>query len=151
MSLLKELGMHLTGLEKLRLMMERNRLPSLADTLGIRLVEAAEGRVVLEAAPGAAHCNAGGTVHGGFTATILDFACGFATLSRMEAGQGFTTLELKTSYHRAVPADGGSVRAVGSIVAIGRRASFAEARLTDATGRLLVSATSTLIVLAPAA
>ena len=148
MRLLKELGAELPGLEKLRAMMERNRLPTLADTLGIRLVEAAEGRVVLEAAPGAAHCNAGGSVHGGFTATMLDFACGFATMSHMQPGQGFTTLELKTSYHRAVPADGGTVRAEGTIAAIGRRASFAQARLTDAAGRLLVSATSTLIILA---
>lgn len=150
MNLLEELGPELSGLQKLRLMMERDRLPSFAPTLGVRLVEAAEGRVVLEGAPGAAHRNAGGTVHGGFIATLLDFACGFATLSRMQPGQGFTTLELKTSYHRAVPADGGTVRAEGGILAIGRRASFAEGRLTDAKGRLLASATSTLIVFPPA-
>jgi acyl-coenzyme A thioesterase PaaI-like protein len=41
----------------------------------------------------------------------------------------------------------GVVRAEGKIVSFGRRAAFAEARLTDASGRLYASATSTLLLI----
>jgi acyl-coenzyme A thioesterase PaaI-like protein len=41
------------------------------------------------------------------------------------------------------------VRAEGRIMSFGRRAAFAEAKLTDAQGRLLASATSSLLVITP--
>ena len=64
-------------------------------------------------------------------------------------GQSMTTLELKVAYHRAMTADTGPVRAEGFVVvSMGRRVAFTEARLTDAAGRLLASATSTLLVTA---
>jgi uncharacterized protein (TIGR00369 family) len=62
-------------------------------------------------------------------------------------GQTYTTLELKISYHKAMTAATGLVRAEGTIVSLGRRAAFSQARLTDAGGRLLASATSTLLVM----
>jgi len=40
----------------------------------------------------------------------------------------------------------GLVRAEGRVLSMGRRAAFAEAKLTDASGRLYASATSTLLV-----
>jgi uncharacterized protein (TIGR00369 family) len=42
--------------------------------------------------------------------------------------------------------DTGPVRAEGKVVQLGRRAAFAEGRLTDAQGRLYATATSTLLV-----
>jgi acyl-coenzyme A thioesterase PaaI-like protein len=39
------------------------------------------------------------------------------------------------------------MRAEGNVVTIGRRVAFAEARLSDASGRLHASATSTLLVI----
>jgi len=44
-------------------------------------------------------------------------------------------------------AETGLVRAEGTLVSLGRRAAFSQARLTDAAGRLLASATSTLLVM----
>ena len=41
----------------------------------------------------------------------------------------------------------GLVRAEGKIVTMGRRAAFAEARLTDRAGVLYASATSSLLVM----
>jgi acyl-coenzyme A thioesterase PaaI-like protein len=38
------------------------------------------------------------------------------------------------------------VEAVGTVTSFGRRVAFSEAQLKDATGRLLASATSTLLV-----
>jgi acyl-coenzyme A thioesterase PaaI-like protein len=42
----------------------------------------------------------------------------------------------------------GVVRAEGNVLSIGRRVAFAEAKLTDASGRLLATATSTLLMIA---
>jgi uncharacterized protein (TIGR00369 family) len=69
--------------------------------------------------------------------------------SKLAPGQGYTTLELKIAYHKAMTAKTGIVRAEGRIMSFGRRAAFAEAKLTDAQGRLLASATSSLLVITP--
>jgi uncharacterized protein (TIGR00369 family) len=85
-------------------------------------------------------------VHGGYAATLLDSAIGCAVHTKLSARQGYTTLELKIAYHRALTRDSGPVRAEGTVLSFGRRAAFAEGRLVDAQGRLCASATSTLLV-----
>jgi uncharacterized protein (TIGR00369 family) len=64
----------------------------------------------------------------------------------MKAGQGFTTLELKVAYHRALTEASGPVRAEGRIVSIGKRAAFAEGRLLDRNEHLCASATTTCLL-----
>jgi uncharacterized protein (TIGR00369 family) len=147
MNLLHEIGAHLSGLEQLRVMMESDRRPGIGETLNIRLIEVDDGRVVFEATPDIHVYNPLGTVHGGFAATMLDFACGYAVLSKMLPGQSFSTLEIKVAYHKPMTKDTGPVRAEGKIITFGRRAAFTEATLTDLDKRLYASATSSLIVL----
>ena len=136
-----------TGLEQLRALIAAGKMPGIGRTMGFDLVEVAEGRVVFEGKPGIEVYNPIGTVHGGYAATLLDSACGCAVHSRLSPSQAYSTLELKVAYHRALTAETGVVRATGTVVSIGRRAAFAEARLTDAAGKLYASATSTLIVM----
>ncbi|WP_215735531.1 PaaI family thioesterase [Geobacter grbiciae] len=145
---MNEIGPHLAGIDQLRTMMEADRRPGIGETLDIRLIEVDDGRVMFEATPDVHLYNPLGTVHGGFAATMLDFACGYAVLSKMVPGQAFTTLELKVAYHKAMTKDTGTVRAEGRIVTFGRRAAFTEARLTDMAGKLYASATSSLLVIA---
>ncbi len=114
--------------------------------LGFRAVEFDVGRAVFEGHPDERVYNPIGSVHGGYAATMLDSAVGCAVHSRLAASQGYTTLELKIAYHRALTRESGPVRAEGTVVSLGRRAAFAEGRLTDAQGRLCASATSTLLV-----
>ena len=147
MNLAAEVGHHLTGLEQLRAMIAGGRRPGIAESLNFQLVEVDEGRAVFEGTPGMHACNPINTVHGGYAATMLDSACGCAVHSRLGPGQAYTTLELKVAYHKAMTAKTGIVRAEGKIVSFGRRAAFAEARLTDAAGRLYASATSTLLLI----
>lgn len=136
----------LSGLEQLRAMIAADARPSIGRTLDFSLVEVAHGVAVFEGSPDERTYNPMGTVHGGYAATLLDSACGIATHSKLAPGQGYTTLELKVAYHRAITADTGLVRAVGSVTSFGRRVAFAEARLTDDKGRILASASSTLLV-----
>ena len=139
----------LNGLEQLRrafLGHGDDAFTGIGKTMDFRVTELEEGRVVFEGDPDERVYNPIGTVHGGFAATLLDSACGCAVHSRLDPTQGYTTLELKVAYHKAMTAETGEVFAEGRVVSVGRRAAFAEATLKDAAGRLYASATSTLLV-----
>jgi uncharacterized protein (TIGR00369 family) len=146
MDLIAESQGLLSGLELMRKMIADGRGPPIAATLQFVLAEVDKGRAVFRATPGPHAYNPIGVVHGGYAATLLDSACGVAVHSMLEPGQGYTTLELKVAYHRAITNDTGPVEAVGKVTSFGRRVAFSEAQLTDAKGRLLASATSTLLV-----
>ena len=105
-------------------------------------------RIVFAGTPGLAVYNPIGTVHGGWIAAILDSACGCAVHSGLRPGQTYTSLELKTVFHRALTADV-PVRAEGRLVQIGGRAGFAEADLRGLDGTLYATATSTCLVIQP--
>src|SRR5882757_4013305 len=70
-------------------------LNTIAQTLGYDVTEAVSGRVVITAEPGDIHLNPGGTVHGGFSATLLDSCMGLAVQSMLDKGVASTTLEFK--------------------------------------------------------
>ena len=146
MTLADELAPGVTGLEQLRAMIAAGGRPPIGETLDFSLVEAGDGTAVFAGTPGQHAYNPIGTVHGGYAATLLDSACGCAVHSKLGVSQGYTTLELKVAYHKAMTDKTGPVRAEGRVVSFGRRAAFAEARIVDAAGRLYASATSTLLV-----
>ncbi len=139
----------LDGLQQVEAMIAAGAQPSIGQTLDFALVEVSKGRAVFEGAPDARTYNPMGTVHGGYAATLLDSACGIATHSSLAAGQAYTTLELKVAYHRPMNDKTGRVRAEGKVISVGRRVAFAEATLTDSAGKLLASASSTLLVITP--
>lgn len=136
-----------SGLELARRIVAQGGRPPIGETLDFACIEVDEGRAVFEGDPQANTYNPMGTVHGGYAATLLDSACGIATVTRLAPGQSMTTLELKVSYHRAMTDRTGPVRAEGVVVSMGRRVAFVEAKLTDREGRLLASASSTLLVI----
>jgi uncharacterized protein (TIGR00369 family) len=104
------------------------------------------GMVVIHSIPGFRHYNPIGSVHGGYAATLLDSAMGLAVHSMLPAGTGYTTLEFKISFIRGMTQDTGAVRSEGRTLNVGRRTATAEARITDANGRLLAHATTTCLV-----
>jgi len=135
------------GLQQVLDLIARDMQPPIGRTLGFSLVEVDRGRAVFEGTPGEMHYNPMGGVHGGYAATLLDSACGIAVHSMLKPDQGFTTLELKVSYLRGMNDTTGPVRAEGRVVNVGRRVAFAEADIRDSEGRLMATATSTLLVL----
>jgi uncharacterized protein (TIGR00369 family) len=146
-SLVNEVGGgDLDGLSQLRALMASGRKPGILVALDFEFAEVEAGRAVFMGTPGEHAYNPIGTVHGGYAATLLDSACGCAVHSRLSASQGYTTLELKVAYHKPITKDTGRLRAEGRVLSFGRRAAFAEAKLTDAGGKLYASATSTLLV-----
>jgi uncharacterized protein (TIGR00369 family) len=149
MDVISENQGRMSGLEMLRALIASGRRPPIAETLDFDLVEVEKGRALFRGTPGMHAYNPIGVVHGGYAATLLDSACGCAVHASLDAGQSYTTLELKVAYHRALEAGTGPVEAEGKVLTMGRRVAFAEARLVDSSGRLYASATSTLLVFEP--
>jgi uncharacterized protein (TIGR00369 family) len=121
-------------------------LNTIAQTLGYDVTEAESGRVVIIAEPRDIHLNPAGTVHGGFSATLLDSCMGLAVQSTLEKGMGSTTLEFKISLVRPITTDTGEIRAEGVVLTTGRRVGTAEGRITDRNGRLLAHGTTTCLI-----
>lgn len=137
----------LSGLEFLQRIGD-GRLPGppIAALFGFRPAEVESGRAVFVGTPAARHYNPIGSVHGGYAATLLDSCMACAVHSKLKAGQGYTTVELKVNYVRQLSTDTGEVRAEGKIIHFGRQIASAEGRLTDARGRLLAHGTTTCLV-----
>lgn len=146
MNISEDSGQGVDGFGQLEAMLQGRIQAPIGHTLDFDLVELERGRVVFEGRPTRAVYNPIGSVHGGYVATLLDSACGCAVHSRLDAGQGYTTLELKVAYHRALNDRSGPVRAEGTVMTLGRRVAYSEAKLIDVEGRLCASATSTLLI-----
>jgi uncharacterized protein (TIGR00369 family) len=143
-----ETGRSISGIEHLRAIRDgRIPAPPFALTLDMRLVEVEEGHARFECEPAEYHYNPIGVVHGGLAATLLDSAMGCAVQSLLPAGTGYTTLEIKVNFVRALTSTTGTVRAEGWIVNQGRRVAVAEARVTDAAGKLFAHGTTTCLIL----
>jgi len=121
-------------------------LNTIARTLGYDITEAVSGRVVITAIPTDNLLNPAGTVHGGFSATLLDSCMGLAIQSTLDKGVGSTTLEFKISLVRPITPETGEIKAEGIVVSCGRRVGTAEGRITDSKGRLLAHGTTTCLI-----
>jgi len=137
----------MSGLDYVRAIFAR-RLPEppIMQTVEPFDCTAEPGVVVIHSVPGLRHYNPIGSVHGGYAAILLDSAMGLAVQSTLPVGTGYATLEFKISFVRGMSETSGVVRAEGRVLNAGRRVATAEARITDAKGRLLVHATTTCLL-----
>ena len=120
--------------------------PPIIALMDMDLVSVGEGTVTFTCMPNESHYNPIGAVHGGFACTVLDSAAGCAVQTTLPAGVGYTSLEIKVSYLRALSTTSGELTVVGRVTKPGSRVAFAEAVITDAAGRTVATATSTLLV-----
>ena len=124
-----------------------NPAPPFADAMDFELVEADEGRVVFVGTPSPRFFNPLGTIHGGWTATILDSAMACAAHATLKPGEGYTTLEMKVNYVRPVMPGSGTVRCEGRLIHRGGSVATSEGKLVDARGKLLAHGTETCLIL----
>jgi uncharacterized protein (TIGR00369 family) len=125
----------------------RHPSPPFAASTGIRIVEVAEGRVVFVGTPTDGFFNPLGTIHGGWTAGILDSAMGCAVHSTLAAGQGYTTVEMKLNYVRPILPSAGQLRCEATVIHRGGTLATSDGRLFDASGKLLAHGTETCMIL----
>jgi uncharacterized protein (TIGR00369 family) len=123
--------------------------PPIMQTLGMTGMEVEHGRVVFTLDPAEWHYNPIGTVHGGVLATLLDSATGCAVHSTLPAGVAYTSIDLSVKFLRPVSVRSGTLRCTGEVLNAGKRTALAEARLTDAAGKLLAHATSSCLLIRP--
>lgn len=120
--------------------------PPMALLVGLTPVLAEEGRVVFAMTPAEYHYNTMGVVHGGAIATLVDTALGCAVMSKMAAGNGYTTVELHMNFVRPVTAATGTIACEALVLHSGKRMATAEAKVRDDSGTLYAHATTTCFV-----
>jgi len=137
-----------TGLEYLQKIVsgEYSNLP-IGEHLGFRITSVEMGRVVVTGNPDRRSYNLLDSVHGGWTAAILDTAMALSNLSTLTAEQGFTTLDIRINYLRPLTVETGEVRAEGHVIQGGRRVAYCEARLVDTGGKLIAHGTGSCLIL----
>jgi uncharacterized protein (TIGR00369 family) len=137
----------LTGLQVFEAMLA-GELPfaPIGETLDFLPVEIGFGRAVFQGRPMLRHYNPLGTVHGGWIATLLDSCAGCAVHTTLPVGKGYTTVELKINYVRAVTTRVALLRACGTVIHVGSRMATAEGRLNGPDGKLYAHASTTCFI-----
>jgi len=145
---LAEAGRSMAGIDFLRAIRDGKLPPApISVTLDFTLTEVEPGHAVFEVVPSERHYNPIGVVHGGLALTLLDSAMSCSVQSKVPAGSGYTTLELKVNLVRAITATTGRLRAIGKVVHLGKTIATAEGRLEDAQGKLYAHGVTTCIIL----
>jgi uncharacterized protein (TIGR00369 family) len=124
--------------------------PPMARLIGFRMRVAEPGRIVMELEPHEGLENTIGLLHGATAAALLDTAMGCAISTKLPAGQGAVTLDLKLTYLRPLSVKSGTISAEGKIVKLGRQTSYAEGFVRDGAGNLAVHATATFSMIGEA-
>ncbi|TFV76430.1 PaaI family thioesterase [Bradyrhizobium frederickii] len=117
--------------------------PPFAKLIGFTMAVVEPGRIVMELEPREDLENTIGLLHGATAAALLDTAMGCAISTRLEAGQGSVTLELKLAFLRPLSVRSGPISAEGKVIKLGRQTSYTEGFVRDGKGALAVHATAT--------
>lgn len=115
------------------------------ELLSMKLVDAGPGYSVLEIDLAKKHLQPYGKVHGGVFASIIDAAAFWSVYFGIEdQAAGLTTVDLKLNC--LAPAVSGKLIARGHQIKLGRTLGYAEAEVSDQTGKILAHGTSTVII-----
>ncbi len=127
-----------TGLQVMTALLEGELPhPYMADTFDCELIEVGEGLAVFQATPQLKHYNPLGSVHGGWYATLLDFALGCAVQTKLPAGLGYTTSQINLNIVRAANTKTGPLRCIGNAIHVGRQIGTSEARIVGPDGNCM--------------
>ncbi|XP_075069260.1 acyl-coenzyme A thioesterase 13 isoform X2 [Mixophyes fleayi] len=104
--------------------------------LKLQLVSASPGKIVCELKVDEAHTNHGGTLHGGFTATLVDMVS-TAALMHTERGAPGVSVDMNITYMNAAKI-GESILITAQVLKQGRTLAFATVDLVNKeTGKLI--------------
>ncbi len=141
-------AINMTGYDYLQAMLNGNLpVPPVLMTLDLQAVSFEKGAAVFSFIPQEFHYNPIGSVHGGVITAILDSAMGCSLQSLLPAGTGYTTLDLKINFLKAITLKSGRLTASGKIIHAGSRTALVEAQLTDEAGKVYAHGLSTCMIL----
>jgi uncharacterized protein (TIGR00369 family) len=115
--------------------------------LELKLVDASEGAVTMSLPVATALVHSGGVLCGQALMAAADTAMILAIVTRLGDFKPMTTVQLQTSFLRAVPADAREVRIEAVVLRMGRKLVFGEVRMLAADGELAAHATTTYALL----
>ncbi len=140
-------GLTMAGIDVMRAV-QRRELPGppIAALFGMDVTSVEPGEVVFTCEPHESAYNPIGVVHGGLVCTLLDSVVGCAVHTTLPLGTGYTSVDIAVSYLRPVTSASGLLSATGRVVKPGRRVAFAAGEVVDTSGRIVATATSTLLV-----
>lgn len=137
----------MSGMEYLQAMNNGDiPLPPLLHTLGFTKPDIEQGEVIFSFEPQEYHYNPIGSVHGGVITSVLDSAMGCTLHSILPAGSGYTTLELKVNFLKAVSHKNKKMIAKGKIIHSGKSTALVEADLRDEEGKIYAHSISTCMI-----
>ncbi|QIN79936.1 hotdog fold thioesterase [Rubrobacter marinus] len=110
------------------------------ELVGVELVEAEEGRAVVELRAGDRHLNPGGTVHGGAVSTLIDVSMAEALNPMTGEEERPVTIEIKVNYLE--PGEPGTLRCTASVRKGGGRITIVEAEVVQRESDELVALAS---------
>ena len=116
------------------------------ETIGARLDSVDEGRVVISVQLKPSMMQQHGFGHAGVTFSIGDSAAGYAALTKMGKNQEVLTSEMKI--HLMSPADGKTLKAVGSVLKAGRRLLVVQSNIysgDDKNEKLIATMLGTMV------
>ncbi|RYU96826.1 PaaI family thioesterase [Emticicia agri] len=141
-------ALQMSGLDYLQAMGDgKIPFPPLLHTLDFKPTHLEKGKVIFSFKPQEFHYNPIGSVHGGVISAILDSAMGCTLHSILEAGTGYTTLELKVNFLKAITTRIDELHAVGKIIHAGGRTALVEAQLIDKDNTVYAHGVSTCLIL----
>jgi acyl-CoA thioesterase len=114
--------------------------------LNQKLLSVGNGVATVTAQPEAKFENPHGRMHGGFVATLIDSAMGFAVNSKTEPGVAFGTIDLNVKFVRGITVATGLVTAEAKVVHAGRTMFTVEARVVDAADKLYAHGSGSFLV-----
>jgi uncharacterized protein (TIGR00369 family) len=135
-----------SGLDYLRQRIKDWHGSAMAETMSMRLIAVDDGTATFEAFPSPRYYNPQMRVHGGYAATLIDSATGCAVQTKLAAGVGYGTIELKINYVRKMVAETGRLLCTGTVIHAGRTMLTAEAKITDEHGKLYAHGSGTFLV-----
>jgi uncharacterized protein (TIGR00369 family) len=120
--------------------------PTIAKTLGFRLIEVGPGTATMElVADTEVHANPMGTIHGGVWCDMADAAIGTAHATSLKEDESFTSIDLQINFFR--PVWKGRVRAVAKPLNVGRQISRYVCDILRDDDKLVAQVSSTVMTL----
>jgi len=121
-------------------------MPACFTTVGSLPVAVEKGQVVFELQAASFQYNPMGAVNGGIISAILDFAIGCSLHSSLEAGEGYTSLDVKVNFLRKITVESPVLKTRTKWIHKGRTTAYLETELIDEEGKVYAHGVSTCMI-----
>jgi uncharacterized protein (TIGR00369 family) len=124
----------------------RQPLSPMAELFRTAVTDASAGAVTLASRPDANANSRRGSIHGGVVCTLLDTAMVLAAVTCLERVGDFSTVDLSVHFMRSAPAGDRVFTTYAEVLRPGSRITFVQGRCEDDAGRVLATATGSVLV-----